>query len=220
MKGLIIKDIYSVRFQVIMAVLIMLPPNLMALLIGSDDLAQDYRQVMVIFMYGVLNLVNICLFSSFVLNTVSSDVNSGWSKIVRTFPVSQRTIVGAKLTSSCIIIGLLVLISMAINTTGIITLSAPAEPMLAMPLCMGLLEAAILCPVFPTAMKHGTKISTVLYILAEVLTIGISTAVIATALSSEHSAAVLRAVFYVGTPLIAAGSAVLSLRSAGKLISE
>lgn len=222
MKGLILKDLYCVRLQIILSILIMLIPyTLFTLGMSLDKTAMppEYLQIILLFLYGILNYTCICLFSSFLLNTLDADVNRGWSRILRTFPVSGKAVVSSKLCATGIILAILTMLSVIFNIIGIFVYSLPVEPMLTIPICMALLEAAVLCPVFPTAMKHGTKFMTAAYILSEILILAVAVFLIVLALNSKNFAPLLRCIFYVGSPIAAGLSAGMSSLSGKQLLN-
>lgn len=220
MKGLILKDLYCVRLQIFLSVLIMLFPYILFTIGMSPEnsaLPPEVQQVFLIFFYGALNYTCICLFSSFLLNTLDADVNCGWSRILRTFPVPGDKVVSAKLCATGIVLIILTAISLVFNIIGIFVYSLPVEPMITIPVCMALIEAAVLFPIFPVAMKHGTRFMTAAYIFSELLGVAVSVALIVTALNSKDFAPLLRCIFYIGSPVAAGLSAVLSSRSGKRL---
>ena len=83
MKGLVLKDLYSVRLQIFLSVLTMILPNIaFTFLIGEEGVGLgEAETVCMVFFFGLLNYINICLFSSFMLNTLDSDVNCGWGAV-------------------------------------------------------------------------------------------------------------------------------------------
>lgn len=221
MKGLILKDIYSVRFQILLALGIMLLPNIASVFIdflGGSAITSDAQIIMVLFFYGMLDYICISLLSSFVLNTIGDDVNSGWSRIVRTFPVRGSEIVRAKITATGIIVGILTAVSLVFNVLRGIMQGVPMEPVVTMPLCMGLLQIALLSPVFPLAMRLGTKATTVLYVIMLLLMTAGSAVLIVASLSA--GTAILRVVFYCGSPIAAVGSAALSSRFGNRAMNR
>ncbi|MDE6728810.1 MAG: hypothetical protein K2J80_12880, partial [Oscillospiraceae bacterium] len=71
MKGLVLKDIYSVKFQILGLLAIMLLPNIMLMLSGGNmggeesGVLGDFLSVLV---YGMMNYISVTLCSSFLLN--------------------------------------------------------------------------------------------------------------------------------------------------------
>lgn len=221
MKGLILKDIYSVRFQILLALGIMLLPNVASVFLdflGGSAIESDAQIIMVLFFYGTLDYICISLFSSFVLNTIGDDLNSGWSRIVRTFPVRGSEIIRAKITATGIIVGILTAVSLVFNVLRGIMQGVPMEPVITMPICMGLLQIALLSPIFPLAIRLGTKTTNVLYIIMLLLMTAGSAVLIKASLSA--GIAILRVVFYFGSPIVAVGSVVLSSRFGNRAMNR
>lgn len=119
MKGLILKDIYCVKFQITLAMLIMLVPyTLSCFALYDSEFTGIQPQFLIMGLFCIANYLCISLFSSFVLNTMDADLKSGWSRIVQTFPVSRSAIIMAKFTATCIIIGILTAYSLTFNIIG------------------------------------------------------------------------------------------------------
>lgn len=224
MKGLVLKDLYTVRFQIIGGLLIMLLPNLLFILAGggmANDPGNEPAELLSVLIFGLLNYMNICLFSSFILNTLKDDINSGWAKIQRTFPVSGSVIILSKLAASGLVVGLLTLLSIVYNLLSAVLFSLNMELMLTMPLCIGFYQMIVLAPLFPLAMRVGVKFTEFLYIITEILVLAVVIVVMTNILNSGGSyITLLRIVFYCGLPLLAAISCVLSYKSGKKAIES
>lgn len=221
MKGLILKDIYTVRFQLIISVVLMLIPDLTVSL-AADSLSGEggIEQMMSIFLFGVANLICICLFSSFILNTLNDDVNSGWGKLVRTMPVTSGKVIGAKFAASAVVVGITTIISLIFNIVGIIVQKLPAEPLIMLPVCLAVFQMAVLCPVFPLAMKLGTSSTTLIYVCTLVILLSVAIAGLCFSLASGNSLVLLKVIFYGGLPVLAAGSMILSYHAGLKVFSS
>lgn len=226
LKGLILKDIYCVKFQLIAALLLTLFPNIMLMLGGGgmaisegSFLSPDEAMLMGVCMYGMVNYITVTVFSSFLLNTLEDDANSGWAKMQRTMPVSGTQIVGGKIIATLLIIAGLTMVSLIFNILGVLLFEMPAEVMTALPICCGLLQIVTLCPVFPISMKIGTKYTTVLYVGFVVLIAVGMIVLLISAMSSDISETALRISMYGGLPVLAA--AVLGISyAAGKKSCE
>jgi len=226
LKGLIIKDLYSVRFQIIAGFFIMLFLNIefmLASFSGSEDGIINTTVESLILRFGMcaaVNFVNIVLLSSLVMNTISDDISSGWNRIQRTFPISGSNIVGAKLIATYIIIGILTLTSVCFNIgTGLIH-GLDMEFLIACPICIGLLQITLMSPLFPLSLRFGAKGTSALYLAAEILSI-IGVIVLAMAdldLSDVQTA--FRLEFYLGLPALAALSAVISYLSGNAAVRK
>lgn len=221
LKGLILKDIYTVRFQLIVSMLLMLIPDLVvSLAADSFGGSGDIGQIMTIFLFGAANLICICLFSSFILNTLNDDVNSGWCKIVRTMPVSSGQAVGAKFASSAVVVGITTAVSLIFNIVGIIVQGLPAEPLIMLPVCLAVFQMAVLSPVFPLAMKLGTRSTSLIYVFTLVILLSGAVTALYLALISGNSLVLLRVIFYGGLPVLAAVSVILSYRAGIRLFGN
>lgn len=226
LKGLILKDIYSIRIQLIAALLLTLLPNVMLMLAGggmaiSDGgfMSHDEAMLMSVCIYGMINYITITVFSSFLLNTLEGDINSGWAKMVRTMPVNGTQIVGGKIIATLLIIVGLTVVSLIFNLLGVLLFEMPLEVMTALPVCCGLLQIVTLCPIFPISMKIGTKYTTALYVgLVVVMAAGVLVLLIS-ALSSDISETVLRISMYGALPVLAAAVLGISF-AAGKRSCE
>lgn len=195
-----------------MALLISLFPNVILIFAGGGMFVgtPDYVKIISVIPYGILNYLVITTLSSFVLNTLDSDKDCGWEKLVRSMPVSGGEIIGAKLISTYIVIGILTLVSLAFNSLGIILFGIDTELMLALPICMGLLQVITLSPTFMLANRIGTKYTTAIYLTLVILIASGAVVVMVTGLCGDVSATFLRMTFYVGLPILAAAVAVLS----------
>ncbi len=226
LKGLIIKDLYSVRFQIIAGFFIMLLPNIELMLASFNGLEDGIINTTVesltlrLGLCAAVSFVNIVLFSSFVLNAISDDISSGWNKIQRTFPLSGSNIVGAKLIATYIIIGILTLTSVCFNIgTGLIH-GYDMEFFIACPVCIGLMQITLVSPLFPLSLKFGAKGTNVLYLAAEILSIiGVVILVMADFDLSDPPTA-FRLEFYLGLPALAALSAVISYFSGNAAVRK
>lgn len=222
MKGLILKDIYTVRFQLIVSLLIMLIPNLADSILAADSISDsgDIGLIPVIFLFGAANFICISLFSSFILNTLNDDVNSGWCKIVRTMPVSSGQAVAAKFAASAVVVGITTAVSLIFNIVGIIVQGLPAEPLIMLPVCLAVLQTAVLSPVFPLAMKLGTRSTSLIYMFTLVILLSGAVTALYLALISGNSLVLLRVIFYGGLPVLAAVSVILSYRAGIRLFGN
>ncbi len=207
MKGLILKDIYGCRFQIIGGFAIMLFPMIM-LSLGGGGMAvageeNNYVQSIVgIVVYGMINYMSIVICSSFYLNTLSYDEKSGWNKIQRAMPLTGGQIIGGKFLGVGAVVGTLTLISLAFNLLSAAVYGMPFEPMIAMPLCLGLLETMTLLPVIVLGYRFGAKSVTWLYyIVMGIIAAGII-ALPTAFFNGNLSVAALRGIAYIGIPAL------------------
>jgi hypothetical protein len=210
--------------QLLLAVLLMLFPNIAFMLAGfsSDMLSGDTTENMLlsVFIYGMLNYCTIVVLTSFVLNTLDSDINSGWAKMERTMPVSGGQIIGGKLLATLAVIGIMTLISLVFNVISIFLYGLNVEIMIAMPICFGLMQVVTLSPSFPIAMKIGAKFVTAIYIGILIVVTAALVVLVFAAFSGDISAAVLRAACYGVLPLASAAAFFLSYKAGEKVCME
>ncbi len=207
MKGLILKDIYGCRFQIISGFAIMLFPMIMTSLAGGGMAVAgegtNYVQLLFgIVVYGMINYMSIVICSSFYLNTLSYDEKSGWNKIQRAMPLTDGQIIGGKFLGVAAIVGTLTLISLAFNLLSAAVYGMPFEPMIAMPLCLGLLETMTLLPVIVLGYKFGAKsVIWLYYIFMGIIAAGII-ALPTAFFNGDLTVAALRGIAYGGIPAL------------------
>lgn len=223
MKGLILKDLYSVRFQIIVGALIGLYPNLL-MLIGFGDFVEGVSNTLanvgLTFTYAMINVVTIVPFTSLMINTLTDDAESGWLKICRTMPVSSSQIVGSKIISTAIIVAIFVLFSIIMNTISIFR-GAPVikEVMFTFPICCGLIQMVTLTPVFPIAMKSGAKKAGSIYLTFMIVLFILAVIIAFASFSGDLPSYALRLFAYVILPVLAFTVIFTSFKSSRNLIS-
>lgn len=210
MKGLILKDVYGCRFQIAGAFALMFLPMLIAFFMGgglfvSNNENSDPTKVVVgMISYGVLNYMSIVICSSFYLNTLGYDEMSGWSKMQRAMPLTGGQIIGGKIIGAAAVVGSLTLISMGFDVFSAWVFEIPIEPMLAMPLCIGLTQMITLLPTIVLGYRFGAKsVTWVYFVIMIVIAAGII-ALTAAFFVGDISADVLRIAAYVVFPVLAA----------------
>ncbi len=215
MKGLILKDIYSIRGQLVMAMLIMLLPNAVMWLMGGG-MSIDSQSGAAIIVYGLMNYISIVIFTSFSLNTLSYDINSGWVKMERTCPVSGGSIIMGKLIVTLIVIGVITAVSLLFNLISVPLFGMDTEFMITIPLCCACLQVIALSPSFPLAMKIGAGYTEAIYLGLEIiLACGLAAFAFA-AFGGNMPAALIRVLVYAGLPVLAAVAFVLSYQTGKK----
>lgn len=220
MKGLILKDFYLIRFQLVVA-------SVGALLVAylcysgapAAGLDSSLGYVFRIIIPAMFDYVVIVFGSSFFLNTIAEDFNSGWIMQQRTLPVSDRQAIGAKLISTYILIGALALFSVGFNLVFWLSYGGTLEIMLAAPLCVGLIQVITLSPVFPLGQRYGMKSANTVYLLLEILLAFIAAFAMFPALSKEIPLTALRIAFYAVLPLLAATSGAVSFAASKSLLN-
>ncbi len=215
MKGIILKDIYSIRSQLVMAMLIMFIPSA-AMWLAGGGMSAGAQSGAALVVYMLMNYISITVFTSFSLNTLSYDINSGWVKMERTCPVSGGGIIMGKLIVTLIVIGVITAVSLLFNLISIPIFGMETEFMIAIPLCCACLQVIALSPSFPLAMKIGTKYTEVIYLGFEIiLACGIALFAFA-AFGGNLPAALIRVLIYAGLPALAVVVFVLSYQTGKK----
>lgn len=222
LKGLLLKDIYCVRFIALVGLMISSIPAIgLVIAAGTDSASGDivYNIISVV-PYILCDILIIMLNSSFMLNTLGEDYNSGWARLQHTLPVSSRKMVDAKLIATLIIVGALTLISLAVNVILGIANGQPTEIMLAAPLVTAMLEICTLFPAFPISMKLSGSLTSFIYITLEIAVITAVTIALTAALDHNAPLWLLRVVFYAIIPAVTVTIALVSRHFALKYISE
>ncbi len=212
MKGLVLKDLFGVRFQVLGALALMLFPSLMLILMGggmSTNERADLTEISVL-LYGIVNYVSITLCSSFFVNTLGYDERSGWSKIQRTMPLSGGKIIGAKFLSMGLVLAALTSLSLIINVINALLFKILLEPMITMPLCMCMVQAIALSPTFTLGYRFGAKTTSAAYIGFMVLLAAAMIAVVFMLFMGDIGITALRIISYAGLPALTAAVVAVS----------
>lgn len=222
MKGLLLKDIYCVRFIALVGLMISSIPAIgLVISAGAANAAGNIvDNIISIFPYVICDILIIMLNSSFILNTLGEDYNSGWARIQHTLPVTDRQIVNAKLIAALIVIGALTLISIAVNLIFGAANGQPLEIMLAAPLVTAALEICTLFPAFPISMKLSGSLTSFIYIMLEIAVITAATIALTVSLDRNAPLWLLRVIFYAIIPAVAAIIALISRRFSLKYIEE
>ncbi len=207
MKGLILKDIYGCRFQIIGGFAIMLYPMILTSLAGGGMAVAEgengfVQSIVGVVVYGMINYMSIVICSSFYLNTLSYDEKSGWTKMQRAMPLTGGQIIGGKFLGVAAVVGTLTIISLAFNLLNAAVYGMPFEPMIAMPLCLGLLETMTLLPVIVLGYRFGAKsVIWLYYIFMGIIAAGII-ALPTAFFNGDLTVAALRGIAYGGIPAL------------------
>ena len=220
MKGLILKDLYSVKYQIILGALLGIFPAFMLFCMTLGYASGDGKEGgewFVTFCYALLNYCTVTLCSSFCINTVCEDVSCGWVDIAGTMPLSVKKICAGKILSTFIVVFIMTVITSLPNIFALVMGVGTAEVLIAAPICAMLLQMTIMCPVFPFALKYGGNKASPFYIcVLIVVVIGLMAGIMACFKSGTLQS--LRWVFYFGGPVLAAGSVILSLAGSRKML--
>lgn len=210
MKGLILKDIYGCRFQIIGGLAIMFFPMILSALMGGEMSVSDRENgiqtlgVVSVVLYGMMNYMSIVVCSSFYLNTLAFDEASGWTKMQRAMPLSGGEILGGKFLCAWAIVGSLTMVSLVFNFVSAVIFEIPKEPMLTMPLVIGLMELITLLPTIVLGYRFGAKTINWFYFVVLIAVAAGSIVLIAAFLMGDIPAKVLRMVAYIGVPALTA----------------
>ena len=223
MKGLILKEIYCVRFQTLLGLAITAIPSVMMLLLGdiTGEIPSGAEGAAIIATIPVVlsNFMMILLSSSFMLNTLNDDKISGWAKLQLTLPVTRKQIIDTKFIASLVIIGFLMLICLVLNLTAALLYNYPLEICIAAPFVFGFTEMMVLFPAFPMSMKLSAAMNTVVYITLEVIVMGLLTAIAFCALDAVVPMWFIRVLFYGIIPALGIAVMLISRHFAAKYIS-
>lgn len=205
MKGLILKDVYGCRFQIIGGFAVMLLPMLMMALSGDGMfVVRKTPSQIVVLLYGMINYMSIVVCSSFYLNTLGYDEASGWTKMQRAMPLSGGQIIGGKFLGVGAVVGSLTAISLAFNAVSAAVFEIPIEPMLTMPLCIGLAEIATLLPTIVLGYRFGAKSMNWVYFVFLIAIAAGAIALSAAFITEKLGGAAIRVIAYAGIPLFTA----------------
>ena len=209
MKGLILKDLYTIRTQIIVGAIICLYPAVLfhlGLANMTAEMGNPNGEPLLSFVVLLISYVFIVPFSSFLLNTMKSDYESGWLKIQRTMPLNAGEAIGSNLFSTGIVIGCFTLFALIVNV--ILIIREPeafiTEILIAGPICIGLLQVIAIAPCFPLGMKIGVKKTDGLYLTFVILTAIILVIFGFAAFSNEIPVPTIRIICYGILPAAAA----------------
>ena len=207
MKGLILKDIYNVKIQIFFGMALVI---LLYIVIWLSKFSnEEIEGLMGVLDYGLINYLTITVCSTFLLNTLSDDIKSGWAKIQLTMPVSDREIIGGKLAATGVIVVALMLFSLIFNIIGIAVYTLPAEPMTMMPIILALLQMAVLSAVMVIGYRMQGKVMAV-YLVIMLITAGIMALPVISFLTYKISGFAMRLIFYAIIPLLSLTVIILS----------
>lgn len=215
MKGLILKDVYGCRFQIIGGFAIMLIPMLLMALSGGGMAVSDKESgsqfigSIGVILYGMINYMSIVICSSFYLNTLSYDEASGWTKVQRAMPLTGGQIIGGKFFGVGAVVGVLTVISVAFNAVSALVFEMPMEPMITMPLCIGLAEIVTMFPTIVLGYRLGSRVVSWVYFAFLIPIAAGMVALTVAFFTGNISANALRVIVYAGLPVLTVVVAVL-----------
>ncbi len=218
MKGLVLKDIYCIRFTLILGLLLALFPNIMLCFAGIGVFVGSSLEIIAYFIYGISNFITVACFSSIILNTLKDDVAAGWAKYQLTMPVKCGTIILSKQLSTLVLLGILTLCCYIPNIFAIISCGFSAEIMLMMPIVLAMLCVIPLMLAIPAALRFGSGAASWFYIgFLIIMMIGLT--IMAFILGDNAiSPNALRAALYIVLPIIDLAVVYISYLSGKKLL--
>lgn len=205
MKGLVLKDVYNVRFQMFSGMAILMFPYILMLICGMFDSSED--NILNDEIFGInggvvllilLSYVSITMNSSFMLNTIVDDKRSGWAKMQRTMPISSAKIIGAKMIANGVIVGGLTLIVIVVNMIGFFTLDLPLELLITAPLVFGCLQMITLSAATVMGYRFGSAGTIVGYLVMVLCIAAGAIALIYNLLVENIDEIAFRVICYVG----------------------
>ncbi len=220
MKGLILKDIYCCKTIFILSFVVSLFPMLMLLLMSGGMFAEgSVDSTVAIFPYSMCCFITIALGCSSALDILTQDEASGWDKFSLTMPVSKGNIVSARFIYLLILTGITTTISILLGLIEVVVFGMPFEFMLAVPLCLGITEAAVLAVTFAMCYRFGNKVGKSVYYFLVTAAVMLMVTMILLAFKTEHHAVTLRIFFYGITPLLTIGAGVWAYHFSQKHIT-
>lgn len=226
MKGLILKDLYTIKTQIIVGAIICLYPAVLFHLGLANMIAEmgnpRSEEPLLSFITLLISYCFIVPFSSFLLNTMKSDYESGWLKIQRTMPLNAGEAIGSKLICTGIVIGCFTLFALIVNV--ILLIREPdvfiTEVVIAGPICIGLLQIIAIAPCFPLGMKIGVKKTDGLYLTFVILAAIILVIFGFAAFSNDIPVPTIRIICYGVLPAAAALTTFISYKAGKNQIAK
>ncbi len=221
MKGLILKDIYCIRFTLVLGLLMALLPNALMVLVGGG-LGVEYigtqLEIIAYLPYGIVNFITVACFSSIVLNTLKDDVITGWAKYQLTLPVESSRIVLSKQLFTLVTMGALILCCYVPNIFAIVTFGFSVEIMLTMPVVFAMLCLISLMPAFPISLRISTKAATIINSTFTILLMIALTICLFILGDNSFNLTALRIILYAGLPMLAAVVTYISFKASKKAL--
>lgn len=223
LKGLILKDFYCIRFQMILAFAVMLFPNMLfgpvfAEMFGSFDV-NDTRLGAVLVSI-LINYISIILCSLFISNNTDDNIKSGWSKIQLTMPLSAGEIIGGGLISSGLALALTAVFIIFCNLVCIILFGLPIEPMITGPVILALLQMIPLSVSVVSGYSLGSLKSASMYTAITIITAFGLGGIVARIARGSITLTAARLIGYAGVPMLSAAVIVLCFSVGKKAVTK
>lgn len=227
MKGIILKDIYQIKLQLVLVQFLALFFYFMAFFCLSamtpsetvSPMENELNRIISTIFIGMMEFMSISMNSSLLIDTTKLDIKSGWAKFERTTPLSGSQLVGGKIAATGIVIGILVLQALIFGVIAIF-LGVSPEAAIAIPIVLGLLQLIALSPVFPIVTKYGNFIANFLYIVFELIVVAVAIVILFSHFSGDIDMTALRIIFYGVLPIFTALVVFVSYKSGMKAIKS
>lgn len=222
MKGLVLKDMYSIRFVVIASLLMSLFPSFLLIMfdITADAEGGDFvRTVVSYLVFGIVNYITLMLFPSCGVSSIALDKKCGFDRYQATMPVTPAQLMAGKQISSGIVVGIFVLLCIGVNLTGLQYGLSP-EVLIVMPVSIGLLELASVQVSLYVVLRFGERILSLVQLVIMIAGAGFLCLIFLLMEKVQHMDIVLRIVCYGVMPLLAAAAIVFFGRAGRKLFNN
>lgn len=219
MKGILLKNLYSIRTSLILGLLLVLIFFAAMFILGIP--AEIIPLIIVLYDY-----LAIAVLSSFILNSFSDDEKSGWIRLERTVPISAERAAAVRFISCGVVVGVICAAMLIINIAvyfycaQMSNVAPSIEVMLSAPVVAGLIQLAALSPVVPIGLRYGSRMVQTVYTLCVIL---VSIAAVAFSFplaAGEIPPSKLRLICYAGVPAAAAAVVLLSYLFAKKSVKR
>ena len=223
MKGLVLKDYYSLRTTTLLSIALMLFPSLAIAITGGnigDNEPGAMTEFIAVMVYGMMNYMSITLFSGFIMNTIADDKRTGWAKMQGVMPVSGGQIMGGKLIAMALVVGILTGLTLIVNITGIIFYDLPAEQLIAIPFVITLIQVITLSLCLMLGYRISTKVMTPAFLITEVIFAAGVIAMIIQAVKGDISITAVRVIAYAVIPALTAAAVFISYTLGKKAVMK
>ena len=223
LKGLILKDFYRIRFQMILAFAVMLFPNMLfgpvfVEMFGSFDVNDTHLGAVLVSI--LINYISIILCSLFISNNTDDNIKSGWSKIQLTMPLSAGEIIGGGLISSGLALALTAVFIIFCNLVCIILFGLPIEPMITGPVILALLQMIPLSVSVVSGYFLGSLKSALMYTAITIITAFGLGGIVACIARGSITLTAARLIGYAGVPVLSAAVIVLCFSVGKKAVTK
>ena len=201
----------------------MLFPSIAIAITGGnigDEAPGAMTEFIAVMVYGMMNYMTITLFSGFIMNTIGDDERTGWAKMQRAMPVSGGQIMGGKLIAMALVVGMLTGLTLIVNITGIIFYDLPAEPLLAIPFIVALMQVITLSLCLMLGYRISTKVMTPAFLITEVIIAAGVIVLIIQAVKENISMTAVRVIAYAVIPVLAAAAVAVSYTVGKKYVMK